>query len=230
MSKFPLHQACMNNDINKVRQILQDAPDSKKLLKEVDDDHRIPLHWAVSFQNVEIILYLLSLMKGMDIDDYKDESGWTSFHIAASIGNVDIVNALYDRDVKPDVNLQTNQGVTALHMAVAKSHYEVVEFLLDNKASVRIKDKKQQIPLHRAAAIGNLKLIEILCENQSPVDWIDSTGWTPLFHAMAEGHGDAAVLLVDKYGADAEIEDPKGMKAINVALNDEVKKYFERNL
>lgn len=230
MKDFPLHQACMNNQLDKVKQLVSDSENVRIALREKDNDARTPLHWAVSFQNEEIVTYLLEHMKSTDLDDLTDESGWTPFHIACSVGNYTIVEQLYNRDIKPDINLQTNQGTTALHLAVAKSHYSVIELLLENGANLQIKDKKNQIPLHRAAAIGSMKLVELLCTKGSPVNWQDITGWSPLFHALAEGHGDVAALLVSKYNASPDLEDHSGKKPIDVALNNQVRDFFTKNI
>ena len=152
-------------------------------------------------------------------------------HIAASVGNLFILTQLYDREIKPDLNLQTKQGTTALHLSVAKKHLSVCKFLIDNGASVRLKDQKGQLPLHRAASIGSMTLVELLCtQGKSPVNVRDKQGWTPLFHALAEGHGDIALLLVNKYDADVQLEDNAGKKPADVALNEQVKKFFLQNL
>lgn len=230
MSDYPLHQACMNNNLSQVQEILQNSEDSAKDIIERDQDNRTPLHWATSFQCNEIVTYLLSHMKTIDLDTLTDEAGWTPFHIAASVGNLFILKELFERDIKPDINLQTVQGVTALHLAVSKSHFTVVDYLLNNGANVRIRDKKGQIPLHRAVAIGSIKLVTLLCDKSSPINWKDNQSWSPLFHALAEGHGDVAILLVNNYDADKDQEDNNGNKAADVSLNDEVKKFFENHI
>lgn len=223
---LPLHEACMSNNLHKAREIVNTAPED---LYQRDADGRIPLHWAVSFQSEEIVSFLLLKMEDVSVDNYKDESGWTPFHIACAVGNLYIVNNLYERREKPDLNLQTNQGVTALHLAITKKHINVCEFLLEKGASVRIKDKRSQLPLHRAAAIGSMGMVEMLCKAGSPLNTPDVEGWTPLFQALAEGHGDVAVLLV-KYGADPNLETSNGSKAVDFAVNDQVKSYFLRNI
>lgn len=227
MDSPPLTEACMNNELSKVQQIVENAPE---VVLTRDDDQRVALHWAVSFQHEEVVMYLLSHMESVDLDELKDKAGWTPFHIACAVGNMSIIIALYNRRTKPDLDLTTAQGVTALHLAVSKKHIEVCKFLLVNGASVRIRDKKQQLPLHRAAALGSMGLVQLLCEAKSPVNSQDFEGWTPLFHALAEGHGDVAVLLVNKYNADENLENSQGSKAVNVALNDQIKNYFIKNI
>ncbi|KAL3230674.1 putative 26S proteasome regulatory subunit p28 [Nakaseomyces bracarensis] len=229
--EYPLHNACMNNDARKVQELLE-ANDPMVAVKQVDGDGRTPLHWAVSMQSEPVIRLLLPYMKSIDLDTLKDEAGWTPFHIACAVGNMEIVDALYhnNHDSKPDLNLQTTQGVTALHLAVSKKHLEVCKFLVKLGASVRVKDKKLQIPLHRAAAVGSLGIVEYLCNSgKSPINWTDISGWTPLFHALAEGHADIAVLLVNNFDAEYDIEDKDGKKPLDYVPADSVKDYFMKN-
>lgn len=222
----PLNDACMSNNLRKVQEIVEESPED---VFKKDADGRVPLHWAVSFQYEEIVIYLLSRMREADIDNLQDEAGWTPFHIACSVGNFNIMSMLFDT-LRANLDLPTYQGVTALHLAVAKKHITICKYLLDHGASVRSKDKKSQLPLHRAAAVGSLALVDLLCGANSPVNSVDFQGWTPLFHALAEGHAEVGVLLVNKFYADDQLQDPYGSKPIDVALNEEVKKYFIDNL
>ena len=240
MSPYPLHEACMNGDIAKVQDLIVTSSNLKQDLIQRDLDERTPLHWATSFSHTEIITILLSHMQGIDLDTLVDEAGWTPVHIAASVGNLEILKQFVERVPRPDLDLQTKQGVTALHLAVGKRHMELVKYLLlEQHVSTRIRDSRDQIALHRAAAVGSLKLVELLCrEGKSPVNWKDKKGWTPLFHALAEGHGDVGVLLVNEFGAETEIpegneageEKAGNLSALDVALNEQVKKYFLRNI
>ena len=229
----------MNGDIAKVQDLIATSSNVKQDLIQRDLDERTPLHWATSFSHTELITILLSHMQGIDLDTLVDEAGWTPVHIAASVGNLQILKQFVERVPRPDLDLQTKQGVTALHLAVGKRHMELVKYLLlDEHVSTRIRDSKGQIALHRAAAVGSLKLVELLCrEGKSPVNWKDKKGWTPLFHALAEGHGDVGVLLVNEFGAETEIpednepgEERAGLSALDVVLNEQVKKYFLRNI
>ncbi|GAV52650.1 hypothetical protein ZYGR_0AG06410 [Zygosaccharomyces rouxii] len=223
---LPLHEACMNNNLRKAQEAVSVSPEEPY---KRDADGRVPLHWAVSFQYEEIVSFLLSRMQRVDVNELKDGSGWTPFHIACAVGNLNIVKELYALETKPDLNLATNQGITALHLAVSKKHTRICEFLLNNGASVRVKDKRSQLPLHRAAAIGSMGMVDMLCRAGSPLNRNDNEGWTPLFHALAEGNGDVAVLLV-KHGADPDLESADGSKAADFAVNDQVKQYFLRNI
>ncbi|QEU61560.1 Nas6 [Kluyveromyces lactis] len=223
-AEFLLHAACMKGETEKVQQILSEFPGAVKVK---DDDGRYPLHWAVSFQQDNIIDILLSYMKKIDLDTILDESGWSPVHIASSIGSVTILEKLLNHTVEPNLDLQANNGITALHLACSKKHLNVVQLLVDRGASVRIKDGLGQLPLHRAAASGSVGIVSILCDKNSPVNIKDKNGWSPLFHALAEGHGDVAVTLVNKYHALWEGEtDNDDLSIDKICVDAKVKDYF----
>ncbi|KAH3664414.1 hypothetical protein WICMUC_005799 [Wickerhamomyces mucosus] len=235
---FALHEAARDGKILTVKGLISSDPKSV-LVK--DDDGRIPLHWAVTFQHLEIISILLNPFKfqqgetkvkrfEIDIDDFTDDSGWTALHIASSVGNLEILQFLLNHEPNPDVNLQTNTGLTSIHLATSKNHLDIVKELVSKGGSVRIKDKKSQYPIHRAAANGYLGLVELFSKDlKSPLNAKDINGWTPLHHALSEGFGDVAISLV-KFGADYNIQDNDGLIPIQVAVDENVAKYFKAEL
>lgn len=230
MVDYPLHDAARDGKSLIVQGLLKQ--DAKQALQK-DDDGRIPLHWAVAFSQLEAASLLLNPGKPsgksieFDIDDYVDASGWTALHIAASVGNLEMISLLLTHEPKPDVNLQTTTGLTAVHLATGKKHIDAVKVLVENGASLRIKDKRSQYPIHRAAAVGSIALVQFLGEDsKSPLNSKDIQGWTPLHHALAEGFADVALVLV-KLGADAKIEDDEGNTPLKVSVDDTVAKYFK---
>lgn len=58
-------------------------------------------------------------------------------HIAAICGSKDVVKMLLD--VGTDVDLQSSEGYTSLHMAIMHKHYAVVLLLLERRANVNHK-------------------------------------------------------------------------------------------
>lgn len=231
MVGYPLHDAARDGQVLIVKGLVEQNP---KLIFERDLDGRIPLHWAVAFSQLEAVSILLNPGKitgksiEVEIDDFVDEAGWTALHIAASVGNPEVVSLLLTHAPKPDLNLQTSTGVTPVHLATSKKHTETVKELVNAGASVRIKDKRGQYPIHRAASVGSIALVQFLGD-KSPLNAKDVQGWTPLHDALAEGFGDAAVLLV-KLGADPTVESNEGETASQVAVDDAVRKYFKSEL
>lgn len=152
-----------------------------KLATRRDDDDRLPIHWAASY-NRQSIVEILAERKDFDVDA-QDGSGWTPLMIASSIPEGDaLVDLLLGKDADP--NVKTNSGQTALHFAASKSHLDTARKLIAKKATTRVKDKRGQLPLHRAAAVGNVPITQLLLENRSPVNASDVDGLTALHHGV----------------------------------------------
>lgn len=110
----------------------------------------------------------------------------------------------------------------ALHLASSKKNISIVQILIENKCSARVKDKRGQLPLHRAAAVGSVPILkQLLKEGKSPVNATDIDGYTALHQAIAEGHGLAAILLLQS-GADPLKRDRDRKLAIELVPDDKV--------
>ncbi|KAF9640426.1 putative proteasome regulatory particle subunit protein [Lasiodiplodia theobromae] len=180
-----------------------------------DDDDRLPIHWAVSYNRIPIVSQLIQTK------NFDDGSGWTPLMMAASLKDADeLVDLLLSRDA--DVNMKNNNGQTALHFTASKNNLDTARKLVAKKASARVKDKRGQLALHRAAAVGSVPMIKLLLQANSPLNATDMDGMTALHHTIAEGHGDAALVLL-KAGADTEKKSIDGSLAIELAPDTKVK-------
>ncbi|KAK8126303.1 ankyrin repeat domain-containing protein [Apiospora kogelbergensis] len=207
-TKHALHAAAREGKLRVVESLLNADP---KQARKKDDDGRLPLHWAASSNQLEIVL-LLSQQKDFDPDAEnlvcQDDIGWTPLMIAASVkDNEKLVELLLSRGA--DVNQTNHNGQTALHFVASKSNLEVARLLLDSKppASARVRDKRGQYALHRAAAAGSVPMKLLLTHD-------NDTGAT-------------AVALL-KAGADTDKKDSDGFLALDLAPDKEVRKYIER--
>ncbi|XPS75225.1 putative ankyrin-repeat protein [Ascochyta lentis] len=202
-SKYAIHEACREGQTSKVESLLSANP---KLSSLRDPDDRLPLHWAASFNHLAIVQVLVQT-KNFDVDA-TDGSGWTALHMSCSRKDGEqIVDLLLSKDA--DVNAKTNTGQTALHFCASKNNLDIARTLMAQKppASARVKDKRGQLPLHRAAAAGNVPMMKALLDTgKSPLNATDVDGQTALHHAVSEGHGDAAMLLLQR-GAEWEKKD-----------------------
>ncbi|KAH0424778.1 hypothetical protein CcaCcLH18_11334 [Colletotrichum camelliae] len=234
-NKFPLHSAAREGrgyftSWTRARRYLNgeanNAQTDPKLALREDDDGRLPLHWAVSSNCIEIVI-LLAQQRGFD-PDIQDGSGWTPLMIAASIKDGEgLVHLLLQKGA--DVNLKNHNGQSALHFVASKNNLDVAKMLLNHypPASTRVRDKRGQYPVHRAAAVGSIPMTKLLVNNKSPLNATDTSGYTALHHAVAEGHGDAAVALL-KAGADCSKKNHDGCLALDLAPDIEVRRYIER--
>ncbi|KAL2043330.1 hypothetical protein N7G274_003636 [Stereocaulon virgatum] len=218
-AKYAIHEAAREGRTAAVESYINANP---RLATQKDDDERLPIHWAVSYNHLPIVKLLVS-RKDFD-PDVQDSSGWTPLMIASSLRDADeIVDLLLNKEV--DVNAKNYSGQTALHFTASKNNLETARKLVSHKASARIKDKRGQLPLHRAAAIGSVPMVNLLLENKSPLSATDVSGLTALHHAISEGHGDTAMVLL-KAGAETDKRDANGNLAIDLAPDKKIRQYI----
>ncbi|KAI9829813.1 MAG: hypothetical protein M1826_005390 [Phylliscum demangeonii] len=202
--------------------LLVKAEANPRLADTRDEDARLPIHWAVSY-NHPAIVRLLVQTKTFDADA-QDGSGWTALLIASSLRDGDeLVDLFLSKGA--DVNAKNFSGQTALHFCASKNNLEVARTLIRHKASTRIKDKRDQLPIHRAAAVGSAPMTQLLIDHKSPLNATDSAGHTALHHAISEGHGDTAMLLL-RAGAESDKQDTDGKLAIQLAPDQKIRKYI----
>lgn len=222
-NKFPLHEAAREGRTRVIESLLNENP---KLANQQDDDNRLAIHWAISFNHKDIVNLLVSTI---NFDpDVQDGSGWTPLMIAASVKDgEEMVDILLEKEA--DINAKNFAGQTALHLIASKKNIDLARRLLNHKpaASARLCDKRGQYPIHRAAAVGSVPMVELLIKHNSPINAADISGQTPLHHAIAEGHGDTAISLL-KAGVDTKKRDSDDMLALDLAPDSQVKKFIIR--
>lgn len=196
----------------------------RRLVSRRDDDDRLPLHWAASYNRLSIV-ELLADQKSFDVDA-QDGAGWTALMMASSLKDGDaMVDLLLNKGADP--NVKTNNGQTAVHFTASKNNLDAARKLVAHGATARVKDKRGQLPLHRAAAVGNVPIIKLMLQQQSPINATDIDSSTALHHAIAEGHGDAAAELL-KAGAESDKKDNNGALAIDLAPDAKIRSYILR--
>lgn len=217
--KFAIHEAAREGRTAAVESLLNANP---RLATKRDDDDRLPIHWAVSYNHMPVVELLVS-RKDFD-PEVQDASGWTPLMIAASIREGDeLVDMLLSKEA--DVNAKNYSGQTALHFTASKNNLETARKLISHGATARVKDKRGQLPLHRAAAIGSVPMVNLMLENKSPLNATDISGFTALHHAISEGHGDTALLLL-KAGAETDKKDVDGNLAVDLAPDMKIRQFI----
>ncbi|KYK55951.1 hypothetical protein DCS_07916 [Drechmeria coniospora] len=219
--RYPLHTAAREGKVAKAEGLLKTDP---KLSQKRDDDGRYAIHWAVSSNNLDIVVLLVN-HPAFD-PDVQDGSGWTPLMISASVPNGEaVLKMLLQKGA--NVNEKNSNGQSALHFVASKKNMDIARMLIEAKpaASTRIRDRRGQYPIHRAAAAGSEPMVNLLLQNMSPLNPTDDEGYTPLHHAVAEGHGDVAVALL-KHGADFGIKNRAEELALDLAPDKEVRLYI----
>ncbi|XP_069692913.1 uncharacterized protein [Periplaneta americana] len=129
------------------------------------------LHIAAEQNNVDIVSMLLRKRFNVNL---KTITGNTPLHIACQYGSVNVVKYLTNSDRNStilnnpskltmnnevtydiNINLQNNDGRTALHVAVANRRLDIVEHLVDNGADVNLQDRQCLTPLCLALTLNS---------------------------------------------------------------------------
>jgi ankyrin repeat protein len=119
--------------------------------------------------------------------------------VASKYNYPDILKVLVNTG-KVNLNLRSPiRGQTALHVACALGHAEVVELLLETgRVEVELVDDYGRTPLMHACQCGHVGIAKLLIETGSVnLNATDEFGNTPLMHACQCGHVGIAKLLIE---------------------------------
>ncbi len=170
------------------------------------------LHQLVSNGKVDKIKQQLSSIDSDKLNIVID--GMTPIMLAASRGNVEIIDLLFTRGADP--NKRGSMKRTALQYATEKNHIEAVKRLLSYGADINAYDNGQLTPLVMAASRGHSELALLFVEKGADVNIQHIEGWTALIDATA--HGDAKLVnALLEAGADKALSAENDKKAIDYA-------------
>ena len=133
MTSLEFVEAAANNDLHKVRQLLETNGD---LLNAKDREHDTAIMKAArNCDAINVVSYLLS--KGANFNDqqYRDTINQTPIIVAAQHGCADIVRLLIGAGIK-DIKHKNDQGESALLTAAQEGHKEIVGILLEAGADI----------------------------------------------------------------------------------------------
>ena len=115
-----------------------------------------------------------------------------SISIAAGLGKLEILEIMIKNGY--DVNDESSNKVTPLHMAARMENFKIAKFLVQNKANVNAKtgngsytDYGNSTPLHDVAKNGDFEIAELLLQSGAQVDAVGYYNQTPLHFAADEG-------------------------------------------
>ena len=123
-----------------------------------------------------------------------EAAGSSLLHAAAVAGQVATVLELIKRGASVDV--QNDEGGTALMEACMAGHQQIVLHLLEAAASLEVHSVRGGTALLCAASSGHTGIVRELLSRGSSVGARDSINGTALMHAASQGHRDALSLLL----------------------------------
>lgn len=157
-----------------------------------DDRGNTQLHRAVLENNTVNIRRYCHLAKELN------SAGLTALMLAATNNNVEAVSLLVDREggmiaKKYKVTNLFWTEVTAMMIAAALGHHEIIQKLVSKEAKLCEKTEGRTA-LMAAAALGKVDSVRILSAYESRIQKYD--GWTALMYAAAYGYKDCIEYLL----------------------------------
>uniref|UniRef100_A0A3P8R814 CCDC144C-like coiled-coil domain-containing protein n=1 Tax=Astatotilapia calliptera TaxID=8154 RepID=A0A3P8R814_ASTCA len=120
---------------------------------------------------------------------------------------------------KNDVNQLDKENRTALHIACASGHVEVVHFLVESKAKLNLCDNQNRSALMKAVQGQHDNCVSILLENHADPNLMDINGNTALHLAANIPSVPTAVLLL-QHGAQINSQNKEGFTPLIVAVRE----------
>ncbi|SPM44655.1 ankyrin repeat-containing protein 13 [Orientia tsutsugamushi] len=184
-------------------------------------DGNTPLHLAAWDHNLNMTEILLS--HGNVIIDMQNNHGQTPLHLAStrphllSTESLKIAQALLTHGA--NVNLEDEDGNTALHYATSSFHHiEMTEILLNHGANVNAQNNLGDTALHRAARSGRFPAVVCLLKSGASVHLKGENG-NSVLHCGAQGRSpnESIVKAVLHHGADVNARNNDGSTPLHHA-------------
>ncbi|XP_037689462.1 uveal autoantigen with coiled-coil domains and ankyrin repeats isoform X1 [Choloepus didactylus] len=140
-----------------------------------------------------------------------DVEGRSAFHVVASKGNLECLNAILIHGV--DITTSDTAGRNALHLAAKYGHALCLQKLLQYNCPTEHGDLQGRTALHDAAMADCPSSIQLLCDHGASVNAKDVDGRTPLVLATQMCRPTICQLLIDR-GADINSRDKQNRTAL----------------
>ncbi|MDR0893414.1 MAG: ankyrin repeat domain-containing protein [Mediterranea sp.] len=156
-----------------------------------DEDNNSLLLYAIS--DKESLTYRFFIENGADMTLINNE-GEGIIHSAVYSGDVLRLNFLLD-NYTLNLDVQANDGATALLVALSLNHYDMAKALIEHGANVNIGDINHLTPLHIAAQEGSIEIVSMLVNNNAIIKAKTLKGNYPLALAVNGDHDDIVKYL-----------------------------------
>ncbi|XP_064402664.1 uncharacterized protein LOC135348400 isoform X9 [Halichondria panicea] len=172
-----------------------------------------PLHLACKIGHYQTVEALLN--HGYNVNG-TDDKGITPLVYACGYRHTDIAILLLSRGSRAQVNMQDNDGWSALNVASQNRHSDVVKVLIEKGAQVNIQLNDGRSALMIASQYGHSDVVKILIEKGAQVNIQLNDGRSALMIASQNGHSDVVKILIEK-GAQVNMQKNDGWSALMIA-------------
>eukprot|EP00899_Mesostigma_viride_P020891 jgi/Mesvir1/28803/Mv15840-RA.2 len=129
--------------------------------------------------------------------------------MAAAYGDLESLRKFIEGDGVNPASADSG-GFSPLQWACLNGRTAAVQYLIEKKADVRMRDPSGQTPLHWAAVRGSIPTVELLLHNGASLDAQDINGYTPCHVVAQYGHTALMYHLAVRWHADVECLDNDG--------------------
>jgi ankyrin repeat protein len=228
MQRQPLHKACSGGHLEIVKLLIKHGAD----IFEKDCFDFDALVTAVQYGHLDVVNYLLSIGASPHYElQNAAYDKCTPLIIAATTEhrNPAVFQQLINAGA--DINHKCALGLSALHVVVEYNDILFVRLLLQNGADPNLKNKNGSTPLFAATRSHQSDIMELLIQYGARINEQNILGYTPLITAVIFQRGPRTLNTVKQLllaGADPNIQDSQGNRAIDNTYCPIVKKVLER--
>jgi ankyrin repeat protein len=160
-----------------------------------DKVNKIPLHYAIQKKNLSIIEKLCEAGANPHMFD---NNGFNSLHQSIFTRNIDVVRLILK--YINSIDIRTNTGESALHLAVNLKLTKIAELLIENNINLNIQDYSHEFTAtHYITTTNQFELLQLIIQKQNIVNLNiqDVFGNTPLHYAFIEENYNIVHLIID---------------------------------
>ncbi|XP_077019326.1 transient receptor potential cation channel subfamily A member 1 [Tamandua tetradactyla] len=214
----PLHHAAVEGQVELMEMIISGS--SFEVLNAMDSYGNTPLHWAAENNQVESIKFLLS--RGAN-PNLRNSNMMGPLHIAVQGMHHEVMKVLAEH-CGTNLNLEGENGNTAVIIACSKDNSEALQLLLNKGAKPCIANKCGSFPIHQAAFSGAKKCMEIILRfgeehgysRQSHINFVNNCKASPLHMAVQSGNLEMVKMCLDN-GAQIDLMEDGKCTALHFA-------------
>ncbi|ULQ59519.1 ankyrin repeat domain-containing protein [Brucepastera parasyntrophica] len=206
---------------------------TQNTVNQRDSNGKTLLHYAVADLNEDAVTLILRSDGNVSAADstgmtplavaYTDPFNDASARIAAALliaGAEPLLGefAYFETAVlKRNPGMRFEEGKTPLHIASANGHTGFVNYLIERRVQVNVKDVSSATPLHEAVRNGHIQCTFILLKAGADPNQQDSAGNTPLHLVMPAGSRSEIFSALLNAGADPNKKDSYGETPLHIA-------------
>ncbi|XP_006202494.2 transient receptor potential cation channel subfamily A member 1 [Vicugna pacos] len=214
----PLHHAAEEGEVELMEMIVSDS--SCEELNVTDDYGNTPLHWAAEKNQVESVKFLLLQGANPNLRNY---NLMAPLHVAAQGLHNEVLKILVEHS-STDINLEGENGNTALIITCFKDNSEALQILLNKGANLCKSNKWGCFPIHQAAFSGAKKCMEIILKfgeehgysRLSHINFVNNGKASPLHMAVQSGDLGMIKMCLDN-GAQLDLVEKGKCTALHFA-------------